>query len=185
MKKLLIAGLALITILALTGCGASSYSRGGYTKQAEGNASSLLSDKTGQTTTAANSETYAMEISGAEAAIGYGIRAENLLGSGYISADYEKIGIALSVNKEYTVAVMSIVFVSAKYTDTVNLTQVGALTAGNPLTGVTFVAQDMSGVKVNVSALKVAGRMVANIKLASSSAFFAQATPLPLMIPAP
>ena len=179
MKRLLIAGLALVTILSLTGCGVSS-SRGGL--KANKAAASGLSGLTGEASTLANSEMYALETTGLQAS-GYGINAENFLGTGNVNANYTKIGIAINVNKAYTVAAAAIVFTSAEYEDTVNLIPVGTI-SGSPTTGLIFVAQDFNGVKVNITAMKYGTNMIANIKLASSSALFAQSTPLSLVVAA-
>jgi predicted small lipoprotein YifL len=103
MKRFLIAGVALITVLALTGCGATGYTTGRAQKNAGDAAGKVLENATGQKVDAANVYQYGIGTTGA-AAEASRIDTTAFFGPTHPNTVFGEIGVVVAIMKDLSAA---------------------------------------------------------------------------------
>ncbi len=186
MKKLLIAGLALATVIALTGCGAAGYTTGRASGKASADAAKMIDDATGQQPTNLDSDNYYVQATGATASASF-LNTEGLLGTGYPNTVFEEIGASVMIKKDGTLASVVVILTPVSTGDQmpVAFLSTGKITY-NAATGFNFTAQlydldTMSfvngGALINVNGVNFGNQMRITIKLQGSTLAFANSTP--------
>ncbi len=181
MKRFLIAGVALITVLALTGCGATGYTTGRAQKKAGEAAQTVIEDSTGLK--AEDVLTYATSgaITG-QTAQSQGIYIDRLLGSSYPNTMFDQIAVAVSIAKNNTFASLAVYLIYSGEADghVITFKSVGVVT--NSQTGFQFEAKECdeagnimnSGVSISV----FGANFGTNVMLTT---IFTNSTPLQLL----
>lgn len=186
MKKLLIAGLALATVIALTGCGVSGYTTGRASGKASAEGANVLKSTTGEEATNLNSDNYYVQATGATASASF-LNTEALLGAGYPNTVFEEIGASVMIKKDGSLATVVIILtpVSTGEQMPVAFLSIGQITY-NATTGFNFTAQlyDLdtmsfvnNGALINVNGVNFGNQMRITIKLQGSANAFANSTP--------
>lgn len=185
MKKLLIAGLVVLTALALTGCGASGYTNDRF-KKSTADGAKVLSDVQGAEVTNSDADAFYVESTGASASSLF-IDATALFGAQYPNSKFDSIDMSLIVNKNGVGAILYIIFNVAGDEMPVCFITTAATNYKVGL-GFNFTAQlfdldtntaDPSGLTVMVTGVaSVGGAPRVTVKLSGSSANFANGTPL-------